>query len=117
MGTWSLSRTLTRPSFPTKVGLASEARSTGSNAAFHFFTGHSAVNMAISRFEKRLKVDRDLQRRIKDVQAIYKPQITPRKDHKGHKDRRILTEANEANEGLSNAKLNPGRKPPSLLFG
>ena len=27
------------------------------------------------------------------------------------KDRSILTEANEANEGLSNAQPNPGRKP------
>jgi hypothetical protein len=28
-----------------------------------------------------------------------------------HKDRSILTEANETNEGLSNAQPNPGRKP------
>ena len=31
---------------------------------------YSAVSMAITRFEKRLKVDRDLQRRIKAVRAI-----------------------------------------------
>jgi hypothetical protein len=31
---------------------------------------YSAVSMAISRFEKRLEVDRDLQRRIKAVRAI-----------------------------------------------
>jgi hypothetical protein len=44
---------------------------------------------------------------------LLKPQITMRKDHKGHKDRRILT---EANEGLSNAKLDPGRKPLRYLL-
>ena len=33
-------------------------------------TAYSAVSMAISRFEKRLKVDRDLQRRIKTVRKI-----------------------------------------------
>ncbi|HEX6562917.1 MAG TPA: transposase [Chthoniobacterales bacterium] len=33
-------------------------------------TGYSAVSMAISRFEKRLQVDRDLQRRIKAVRKI-----------------------------------------------
>ena len=37
---------------------------------------------------------------------------TVQKDHKGHKDRRILT---EANEGFSNAKENPADKP-SLAF-
>jgi len=31
---------------------------------------YSAVSMAISRFEKRLKADRDLQRRIKAVRKI-----------------------------------------------
>ena len=44
-------------------------------------------------------------------QPLLKPQNTIRKDHKGHKDRRILTEANEENEGLSNPKPNPGRPP------
>lgn len=33
-------------------------------------TAYSAVSMAISRFEKRLEVDRDLQRRIKAVRRI-----------------------------------------------
>jgi hypothetical protein len=33
-------------------------------------TAYSAVSMAISRFEKRLEVDRDLRRRIKAVRAI-----------------------------------------------
>lgn len=41
-----------------------ELGSAAGNAAY------SAVSMAISRFEKRLKVDRDLQRRIKAVRAI-----------------------------------------------
>jgi len=40
--------------------------------------------------------------------SVLKPQITIRKDHKGHKDRRILT---EANEGFSDAKANPADKP------
>jgi hypothetical protein len=31
---------------------------------------YSAVSMAITRFEERLKVDRNLQRRIKAVRAI-----------------------------------------------
>jgi chromosomal replication initiation ATPase DnaA len=31
---------------------------------------YSAVSVAISRFEKQLEVDRDLQRRIKAVRAI-----------------------------------------------
>jgi hypothetical protein len=43
--------------------------------------------------------------------VLSNPIRTVRKDHKGHKDRRILTEANEANEELSNAKPNLGRKP------
>jgi hypothetical protein len=31
---------------------------------------------------------------------LLEPQITIRKDHEGHKDRRLFTEGNEGNEGL-----------------
>jgi len=33
---------------------------------------HPAVSAAISRFEKRLKVDRDLQRKLKAARALLK---------------------------------------------
>jgi hypothetical protein len=43
-------------------------------------------------------------------EGTLRPEHFSQQGNKGRKDGRILTEVNEANEGLSNARPNPGRK-------